>query len=94
MKPAGPAGYEWLRPPRGTEDIPRGALVRDTVSGRVGVLQDVTLYANPHPVLTNHTEAPPFVRPVGGGREWTTLPDKLVREPQPEPERDAGERPK
>ncbi|MCQ0022779.1 hypothetical protein M4914_07320 [Streptomyces somaliensis DSM 40738] len=63
-------------PPRGTEAIPRGALVEDPDSGRVGILQDVTAYVPPwrgdrRPRLLA------FVRPVGGGREWTAPPDRL-----------------
>jgi hypothetical protein len=78
-----PAAHEWLRPPQGTPDIPRGTVVRDLVTGLVGVLQDVTPYAEPRPEpLPSSVQLLAFLRPVGGGREWTTTPDQLVPEPR------------
>ncbi|WP_146064788.1 hypothetical protein [Streptomyces sp. SM1] len=67
---------DWLALPRGTERIPCGALVVDLDTGQVGVLQDVTPYVPPwrgdqRPCPTA------FVRPVGGGREWTVPPERL-----------------
>ncbi|AZQ40373.1 hypothetical protein EJ357_13450 [Streptomyces cyaneochromogenes] len=61
--------------------MPVGALVRDRATGREGTLRDVLLYRSagelPEP------EGRParrlaFLRPVGGGREWTTEPDQVV----------------
>lgn len=73
-----PSGYEWMRPPRGTDDIPVGALVRDLDTGRVGVLQDVRWLA------TDQVDRPPlraFLRPVGGGCEWTADPHRITPYP-------------
>lgn len=67
---------DWLAPPRGTEDIPCGALVEDLDSGRVGILQDVTPYVPPW--RGNQRPRPTaFLRPVGGGREWAVPPERL-----------------
>ncbi len=72
------AGPGWLRPPRGTESVPRGTVVRDLATGRVGVLQDVTLYTD---IRQQQGATRPrllaFIRPVGGGCEWTTAPDHV-----------------
>jgi hypothetical protein len=58
--------HEWLRPPQGTKDIPRGTLVRDLDTGHIGILQDVTY-------LTTDEQPTPraFLRPVGT-RQYTT----------------------
>lgn len=68
---------EWLRPPRGTEEIERGSVVRDVRTGRIGVLQDVTPYMAPYG-SDQRPQVLAFLRPLGGGREWTTLPDQLL----------------
>ncbi|GAA3161461.1 hypothetical protein GCM10010451_06830 [Streptomyces virens] len=70
------ADGNWLAAPRGTEDIPRGTLVEDPESGRVGVLQDVTAYVPPWQG-DQRPRPTAFVRPVGGGREWTVPPERL-----------------
>jgi hypothetical protein len=76
-----PHPLEWLRPPQGTDDIPRGTLVRDLATGRVGILQDVTLYPSPkRPGMHVPPQELAFLRPVGGGQEWTTRPDNIVPE--------------
>jgi hypothetical protein len=72
---------EWLRPQQGTDTIPRGTLVRDLATGRVGVLQDVRLYADPQLPPNTRPELSAFLRPVGGGREWTARPDGIRPEP-------------
>ena len=48
---------------------PRGRLVRDTATDRVGVVMDV-FYEGDRPVQI-------WLRPVGGGQEWTTSPEYL-----------------
>jgi hypothetical protein len=69
----GPGAHE--RPQQGTEAIPRGTIVRDLDTDRVGVLMDVIDYTSP--ALPGPDAQCPgrrlaFIRPVGGGREWTT----------------------
>jgi hypothetical protein len=78
-----PGAHEWLRPQQGTDTIPRGTLVRDLDSDRVGVLQDVRLYAPSYepPGSTVTPKLTAFLRPVGGGCEWTARPDRLRPEP-------------
>ncbi|WP_440581239.1 hypothetical protein [Streptomyces sp. PT19] len=47
-----------------------GCLVRDTISGRTGVLRAIAPDGDvPKPVA--------WLRPAGGGREWTTPPKAL-----------------
>jgi hypothetical protein len=75
-----PGAHEWLRPPQGTDTIPRGTLVRDLTTGRVGVLQDVRLYADPQLPPGTRPELSAFLRPVGGGTEWTTDPSRIAPE--------------
>jgi hypothetical protein len=70
-------GIGWLRPPRGAEGIPRGTVVLDRVTDRVGVLQDVTPYADLHRP-GQRPQLLAFLRPVGGGREGSTRPDQLL----------------
>ncbi|MFM9448830.1 hypothetical protein [Streptomyces acidiscabies] len=70
-------------PAVGLPGIPVGTLVRDAATGRRGTLRDVFPYepldARPVPGLPAR---PPrllaFIRPVGGGREWTTDPGDVV----------------
>jgi hypothetical protein len=76
-----PAANEWLRPQQGTETIPRGTLVRDLDTGRVGVLQDVRLYADPQLPPNTQPQPTAFLRPQGGGREWTARPGRVRPEP-------------
>ncbi|MFF4526556.1 hypothetical protein [Streptomyces bluensis] len=68
-------------PPVGLPGIPVGALVRDRATGREGTLRDVLLY-RPADELPEREGRPArrlaFLRPVGGGREWTTEPDQVV----------------
>lgn len=56
------------------DGIPFGTLVRDLATDRVGVLQDVTY------LLDAPAQLLAFLRPVGGGREWVTLPDMIRAE--------------
>ena len=64
------------KPPAGTKERlpPIGTLVRDRETGRVGVLMAVTRDTQPgkHPGLNSPMKA--FLRPVGGGCEWTAWP--------------------
>ncbi|MFE2061818.1 hypothetical protein ACFXDH_05365 [Streptomyces sp. NPDC059467] len=70
-------------PAAGLPGIPVGALVRDIATGRQGALRDVFPYepldARPVPGLPAR---PPrllaFIRPVGGGHEWTADPGDVV----------------
>ncbi|MFF9040999.1 hypothetical protein ACF090_36680 [Streptomyces sp. NPDC014892] len=68
-------------PPVGLPGLPVGALVLDRATGRVGTLRDVVLYL-PADVLPGPDARPArrlaFLRPVGGGREWTTDVDQMV----------------
>ncbi|WP_416985054.1 hypothetical protein [Streptomyces sp. T028] len=68
-------------PPAGLPGIPVGTLVRDRATGREGTLRDVLLY-RPADRLPEPEGRPArrlaFLRPVGGGREWTTEPDQVV----------------
>lgn len=52
-------------------------VLRDLRTDRVGVLQDVTLYAPPWRRV-QRPELLAFLRPLGAGREWTTPPDQLL----------------
>jgi hypothetical protein len=69
--------------PAGLPGIPVGTLVRDTATGRQGNLRDVLPYEPPdsRPVPGSVVRPPrvlSFIRPVGGGREWTTDPGDVV----------------
>jgi hypothetical protein len=78
-----PGAHERLRPPQGSDDIPRGTLVRDLDTDRVGVLMDVITYTNPAlpgPDAQRPKQQLAFIRPVGGGREWTCRPDRITPE--------------
>ena len=72
-----PGALEWMRPQQGTATIPRGTLVHDPVTGRVGVLQDVRLYADTNLPPDVPPKLAAFLRPIGGGREWTTNPERI-----------------
>lgn len=62
--------------------IPLGAVVRDLATDRVGVLTDVLDYSDPYHVGTGRQIVRlAFLRPIGGGREWTTRPDQVVVQP-------------
>lgn len=78
-----PYGYEWLRPPRGTDTIPLGALVLDRDTDRVGVLQDVTWLAENNGDPDRRPRLLAFLRPVEGGREWTADPSRIAPAPSP-----------
>ncbi|MFE4370983.1 hypothetical protein ACFRMN_22600 [Streptomyces sp. NPDC056835] len=63
-------------PAAGLPGIPVGTLVRDTATGRQGILRDAFPYEPPdsRPVPGSVARPPQllaFIRPVGGGREWT-----------------------
>jgi hypothetical protein len=64
------------------QPIPLGTVVRDLATDRVGVLADVLDYSDPYQV---GAVQPPvrlaFLRPLGGGCEWTTCPDQVVSAP-------------
>ncbi|MFD4507727.1 hypothetical protein [Streptomyces sp. NPDC058457] len=67
----------------GLPGIPVGSLVRDTATGRQGTLRDVFPYesldARPVPgVPARPPRLLAFIRPVGGGREWTADPGDVV----------------
>ncbi|OKI99699.1 hypothetical protein AMK18_21645 [Streptomyces sp. CB01249] len=68
-------------PPVGLPGLFVGALVLDQETGRDGTLRDVVLYL-PADVLLGPETRPArrlaFLRPVGGGREWTTEVDQVV----------------
>lgn len=72
--------YGYLRERQGTKDILPGTVVRDLAADRVGVLQDVFDYKC-SPLAGSGPRKVAFVRPVGGGLEWTTSPDQLQPEP-------------
>jgi hypothetical protein len=75
-----PGAHE--QPQQGTEGIPRGSLVRDLDTGRVGVLMDVITYAVGARTDTQRVkERLAYLRPPGGGREWTTSPNRIQPEP-------------
>ncbi|MFC8859640.1 hypothetical protein [[Kitasatospora] papulosa] len=61
--------------------MPVGSLVRDSATGREGTLRDVLLYQSveelPGPAASPARRLV-FLRPVGGGLEWTTEPDQVV----------------
>lgn len=65
-----------------------GKLVRDDETGRVGVLQAVDeAWTDPATPL-DRRRAPQqlaFIRPVAGGREWTTRPEDITPVPTPVP---------
>ena len=56
-----------------------GERALDTVTGRVGIVQDILNYEDPskprypRPVAVRTA----FLRPVGGGMEWAVLPKNL-----------------
>ncbi|NGO70656.1 hypothetical protein [Streptomyces boncukensis] len=63
----------------GQPDFPAavvGTLVRDRASGRVGVLMAVESYADP--VTRGASPYTVYLRPRGGGREWTTDPEMVT----------------
>lgn len=68
-------------PPAGLPGMPVGSLVRDSATGREGTLRDVLLY-QPIDRLPGPDARPArrlvFLRPVGGGPEWTAEPDQVV----------------
>jgi hypothetical protein len=62
-----------------------GALVRDETRGRVGVLMAVGAYCDPASPPSLHQVLPPagapllaYLRPEGGGREWTVPPEAVT----------------
>ncbi|WP_055548961.1 hypothetical protein [Streptomyces sp. NBRC 110028] len=69
-------------PPAGLPGMPVGSLVRDGATGREGTLRDVLLYqpaaVRPGPHAARPARRLAFLRPVGGGLEWTTEPDQVV----------------
>jgi hypothetical protein len=70
-------------PAAGLPGIPVGTVVRDTATGRHGTLRDVLPYEPPgsRPVPGSVARPPRLlacIRPVGGGREWTTDPGDVV----------------
>lgn len=71
-------------PPLGLPGLPVGALVLDRATGRQGTLRDVVLYLpagtppGPDARPARHLA---FLRPPGGGREWTTEVDQVVPAP-------------
>jgi hypothetical protein len=76
-----PGAHE--RPQQGTEVIPHGTVVRDLDLDRVGVLMDVIDYTSPAlpgPDAQRPGQQLAFIRPVGGGREWTSRPDRITPE--------------
>ncbi|MET7639697.1 hypothetical protein [Streptomyces sp. NPDC005438] len=52
-------------------------LVRDEATGRVGELQAICDYHEPSRIGATARRLA-FIRPLGGGREWTTTPDYLT----------------
>ncbi|MBB0230690.1 hypothetical protein FOE67_14480, partial [Streptomyces calidiresistens] len=66
----------------GARDLLRavGSLVRDEETGRVGVLQDVLTFRDTSvpPYLPPRTRTLAYIRPEGGGREWTTDPGRVT----------------
>ena len=78
-----PGAHELPQPSQGSGGIPCGAVVRDLDSDRVGVLMDVITYASPDlpgPDAQRPKRQLAFLRPVGGGREWTIRPDRITPE--------------
>jgi hypothetical protein len=65
-------------------EIPVGSVVRDLATDRVGVLMAMGDYLD-----TYHRDRPAvhlaFLRPVGGGREWTTRLEQVALEPRLSP---------
>ncbi|MFF9113037.1 hypothetical protein [Streptomyces sp. NPDC014805] len=69
-------------PAEGLPGIPVGTLVRDRASGRLGTLRDVLVHRPADELPGPDARAGrrlAFLRPVGGGCEWTTDPDQVVR---------------
>ena len=59
------------------DDLPLGTLVRDLATGRVGEWHGVHATGDTaHPTAAIGRMA--FLRPVGGGLEWTTSPRNVV----------------
>ncbi|MBT2545626.1 hypothetical protein J7E99_34310 [Streptomyces sp. ISL-44] len=56
-----------------------GERALDTKTGRIGLVKDILDYVDP--ALPKHLDPQPirtaFLWPVGGGKEWTTLPTYL-----------------
>lgn len=79
--PPGPPKPNAYDPPVGLPGLPVGVLVLDRATGREGTMRDVLLYL-PADVLPGPDARPArrlaFLRPVGGGREWTTEVDQVV----------------
>ncbi|WP_221354917.1 hypothetical protein [Streptomyces beigongshangae] len=75
---AKPSVYD---PPVGLPGMPVGSRVHDSATGRKGILRDIFHYqaADEPP---GHDARPArrlvFLRPVGGGLEWTAEPDQVV----------------
>ena len=58
-----------------------GQLVRDTETGRVGELMAVTDYTDasqPTHIRPRVVQRLAFLRPDGGGVEWTTSPNSII----------------
>lgn len=55
----------------------RGRLVRDEVTGGVGELMYVGDYEDPAD-CPRRRQRLAFLRPEGGGREWTTDPERVT----------------
>lgn len=57
-----------------------GEWARDTATDRIGIVADIIDYADPS--IPKHLDPKPvrtaFLRPVGGGKEWATLPTYLA----------------
>ena len=64
------------KPPAGTQEPlpPIGTLVRDRETGRVGVLMALTRDTQPGKHPGPHSPMKAFLRPVGGGIEWSAWP--------------------
>ncbi|WP_200302380.1 hypothetical protein [Streptomyces adelaidensis] len=66
---------------RTAPDIPTGTLVRDLATDRVGILRDVLDPGDPYGVHPKDgTGRLAFLAPSGGGVEWTTRPEQVVRQ--------------
>lgn len=50
---------------------PYGTVVKDKLTGKAGVFMGVELYS---PAKSKRAELMAFLRPQGGGKEWTTRP--------------------
>ncbi|MDJ0340493.1 hypothetical protein QMK19_10775 [Streptomyces sp. H10-C2] len=58
---------------------PRGTVVRDLATGRIGTLRAVMDPGDPYGNHPEHcTGCLADLLPLGGGREWTTEPDQVI----------------